>query len=104
MDIYEPKLGKGRESRVLKYMMEVEGYKEGDVKGCTLQEQYDGVLDIQQVKNVYQDELRVDIITSASSSAIAPIFSFHLMVCSIGFWQMDILAHIQDLHVPKKAF
>jgi hypothetical protein len=46
MDIYELKLGKGRESRVLKYMMEVEGYKEGDVKGRTLREQYDGILGI----------------------------------------------------------
>jgi hypothetical protein len=81
MDIYEPRVRKKKESGVLKYMIEVEGYKEGDVEVCTLREQYDqGVFDIRQVKNVYQDQLRVDIITSASFCAIALIFYFHSMV------------------------
>ena len=76
MDIYEPKIGKGG-SGVVKYMLEVEGYKEQNIRGRSLQEQYDAKRGILQVRNVERGELHVDIVTSLSSSAVSPIFYFH---------------------------
>jgi hypothetical protein len=40
MDIYEPRTGKGG-SGVLKYLLEVEGYKEQNLQEQSLREQYD---------------------------------------------------------------
>ena len=76
MDVYEPKTGRGG-SGVLKYLLEVEGYKEHNVRERSLREQYDAWRGIRQVKNVVRDGIRVDVVTSSSSSAISPIFYFH---------------------------
>jgi hypothetical protein len=76
MDIYEPKRGKDG-SGVLKYLLEIEGYEEHNVRERSLREQYDALRGIRQVKKVGRDGICVDIVTSSSSSAISPIFHFH---------------------------
>ena len=76
MDIYEPKTERGG-SGVLKYLLEIEGYEEHNIRERSLREQYDGRQGIHQVKNLKRDGIHVDIVTSASSSAISPIFYFH---------------------------
>ena len=76
MDIYEPQIG-ARKSGVLRYMVEEEGYRECPMKPRTLREQYDAPGCVRQVKRVVRGNHCVDVVTSASSSAISPIFKFH---------------------------
>ena len=77
MDIYKPQFGQNHESGVLKYLQEAEGFMVVKTNTLTLREQYDTPSSISGIKSVVRGDLRVDVVTSSGSSAIAPIFKFH---------------------------
>jgi hypothetical protein len=76
MDIYEPRTSEPI-SPIIKYMIDVEGFRGCGEKVHTPNQQYITPCGIKRVYCLYKKKLRVDVVTSATASAITPIFHFH---------------------------